>query len=142
MVSEYVATNDTEKLQAAVTERLIASAPPGFKCIFLNCEMQDSPGGMAMSDDLFAVTKPLLGKAKRVTLDLDAETFNLLARLGRRLMTDDRTHVVLDLLIDARGNCKAFKDDGSLKRLGGGHRAFRTKHKAYTQIEPWLSQVE
>jgi hypothetical protein len=142
MVNEYVAAGEAARLQKAVIERLIAHAPSAAKCVFLNCEMVDSPSGMAMSDDLFAVIKPLLGKAKKVRLDMDATTFTLLTALGRQIMNGDRRHLILDLLIDPRGNCRAFCDDGELKRLGGGSRSFKTKHKFYAEIEPWLAQVE
>jgi hypothetical protein len=143
MVTELMATDESARLQSAVVERLVRKVPSGTKCIFLNCEMQDSPGGMAMSDDLFAVVKPLFGRPKRVTIDLDADAFKLLTALGRlELAAASQQHVTIDLIVDAHGSCKVFRDDGPLRRLGGGQRSFKAKHKSYVEIEPWLAEVD
>lgn len=143
MVNELVLDASGEKLKSAVVERLLQKAPSNSKCIFLNCEMQDTPGGMAMSDDLFAVVKPVLRGAKRVDVDMDADTFKALVALGRIVLAGmHQDHVTVDLIVDSSGSCKTFWDDGPLRRIGGGERDFKTKHKAYAYLEPWLNEVE
>ena len=143
MVTELRLDDEGERLKSAAMERLVRQMPSGTKCIFLNCEMRDSPGGMALSDDLFAVVKPVFGKPRRVAMELDADAFKLLVALGRHVLAAcAQSHVTVDLLIHPRGACQAFRDDSPLRRLGGGERAFREKHKAYAEIEPWLAAVE
>lgn len=143
MVNELVLDASGEKLKNAIVERLLQQAPSNTRCIFLNCEMQDSPGGMAMSDDLFAVVKPILRRAKRFTVDMDADTFKALVALGRIVLAGmHQNYVTVDLIVDSSGSCKAFWDDGPLRRIGGGERDFKTKHKDYAHLEPWLNEVE
>jgi hypothetical protein len=135
---------EAKSLQEQIVGLLQAQAPSGFKCIFLNCEMHETPGGMTTSEDVFAVTKPLLGKPRRNQLLLDAPSLKSLNQLGRLLLKDmRRDHVIVDLLIRSDGSHQVFVDPGSMRRLGSdGDDFFKTKHKAYTQIEPWLAQVE
>jgi len=143
-MEERLNSAEAKSLQERLVGLLQAQAPSGFKCVFLNCEMHETPGGMTTSEDVFAVTKPLLGKPRRNQLLLNAPSLKLLNQLGRLLLKDtQRDHVIVDLLIRSDGSHQVFADPGSMRRLGSdGDDFFKTKHKAYTQIEPWLAQVE
>jgi hypothetical protein len=142
MVSELALNGEAARMKADVAARLLARAPRGTKCVFLNCELRDSQGGMAMSDVLFAVVKPLFGQVDRVTLDLDVETFDAIAAFGRELAGAALFRgAVLDLIISAEGGSKCFLEDGPLIRLSGKDRSFKTKHRVYAQVEPWLAEV-
>lgn len=74
---------------------------------------------------------------------MDADTFKALVALGRIVLTGmHQNYVTVDLIVDSSGSCKAFWDDGRLPRIGGGERDFKTKHKAYAYLEPWLNEIE
>ena len=143
-MEERLKSAEAKGLQEQIVSILRSQAPSGFKCVFLNYEMHETPGGMTTSEDMFAVTKPLLGKSRRSQLLLDAPSLKLLNQLGRLLLSGaGKDHVIVDLVIHADGSHQSFVDPGSLRRLGSdGDDFFKTKHKAYTQIEPWLAQVE
>ncbi len=139
MVSELNIGDSRCGLLPTVIARLSAKAPKRAKCIFLNCEIRDTSNDVSISPDFFAVVKPLFGKARRVTIEVDWETANLLMSLGQDMMAQATdTHVIIDLIIDERGNCKAYRDDGALRRLAGGDGMYRSKHLAYVEQEPWL----
>ena len=143
-MEERLRSVDEKSLREQIVGLIKAQAPSGFKCIFLNCEMHETPGGMTTSEDVFAVTKPLLGKPRRNPLLLNAPSLKLLNQLGRLLLKDmEKDHVIVDLLIRNDGTHQIFVDLGEMRRLGSdGDDFFKTKHKACMQIEPWLAQVE
>jgi hypothetical protein len=123
-----------------VVSRLRGQAPGGYKCIFLNCEMHETPGGMTTSGDLFAITRPWLGPYRRNQWVLDANSLLLLNRAGRVLMAETKQdHTAIDVLINRNG-FRAFVDRGSLRRIGGDD-FYKSKHKSYLQLEPLLSHV-
>ena len=142
MVSELNLGDSGGSLLTSVVAKLIAKAPARAKCIFLNCEMRDTSDDIAISPDLFAVVKPLFGKAKRVVLEVDWETADLLMSLGRHILSGPiGRHVTIDLIINERGSCKAYRDDGSLRRLAGGDGMYRSKYLYYLEQAPWLAAL-
>lgn len=143
-MEERLTSPEAKELQEEIVNLLRAQAPSGFKCIFLNCEMHETPGGMTTSEDVFAITRPLFGRPRRGQLLLGAPALSSLNQLTRLLMSGmERNHVIVDLLVHSDGSHQAFVDPGPLRRLGDdGDDFFKTKHKAYTHIEPWLEEVD
>ena len=140
---EALSSPEAISLRNEVGAIMRRQAPSGFKCIFLNCEMHETPGGMTTSGDLFAVTKPMFGHSKRNQWVLDANALIRLNKLGRLLMEGTgQDHVTLDLIISRAEDCKAFVDFAPLRRIGGDDDFFKTKHKAYVKVEPWLADVD
>jgi hypothetical protein len=134
---------DAIRLRDRLVESLRSGAPRGHKCVFLNCELHQTPGGVTVSGDLFSVVAPMFGKPRRVQRTLDLQEVRILDELGPMLMKIERKeHVTLDLVIASDGKCHTFFDFSPLRRIGGDDDFFKTKHKAYTQIEPWLAQVD
>jgi hypothetical protein len=131
------------RLRDSLVESLRQHAPRGHKCIFLNCELHQTPGGVTVSGDLFAVTVPLFGRPHRNQRTLNLQEVRILDELGPLLMQETgQDHVTLDLLINAIGNCKTFVDFSPLRRIGGDDDFFKSKHKAYVQVEPLLGKID
>lgn len=129
-----------------LTEALVASlrkqSPRGAKCTFLNCEMHLTAGGVTVSGDLFSVTKPLFGKPDRVQRTLDLSQVRLLDELGPILMGRKGVdHVTLDLIITDDGFTR-FISFEPLRRIGGDDDFFRSKHRAYQHLDPWLASID
>lgn len=143
-MEERLTSTEAMNLQSDVVRLLRQQAPSGFKCIFLNCEMHDTPGGMTTSADLFAVSKSLFGNARRNQWTLDASSLKVLNQLGRLLLENSgQDHVVVDLLVWNNGAHQCFVDRGSLRRLGSdGDDFFKMKHKSYVHLEPLLAEVD
>lgn len=131
------------ELLEALASRLQRHAPRRWKCIFMNCELRETTGGMSSSEDLFAVTRSLFGGVKRQEWALDADSILMLFELGRLTCSRARRpHVTIDLIIPRKGGHHAFADFEPLRRLGGGDRFFRGKHKVYRDIEPLLQLID
>lgn len=142
MVTELDLNNGVGEQLSAVVRRVNAIAPRRRKCIFLNMEIRDSASDNAISPDLFAVTKPLFGNAKRETLEVDWDTMDLLMTLANLVLEQIGTrHTIIDLIIWEDERYKAFRDDGPLRRLGGGDARYRSKYRDYVEIEPWLKEL-
>lgn len=142
MLSELSLGDTHGGLLFRLIAQLAAKAPTRAKCIFLNCEIRDTSKDIAISPDLFAVVKPLFVKIKRVSLEMDWETADLLISLGQDMMNKANCrHVIIDLIIDDRGNCKVYRDDGALRRLAGGDGMYRSKYIEYVEQEPWLAHL-
>jgi hypothetical protein len=122
---------------------LLGVCPFGTRVVFLNCEFQESEGGMAWSDDLFAVVKLPLLSPKRVQLEPSADwQLNLMAT-GRELIQGTaQRHATLDLIIKPDGSNTSYVSAGPLRRLAGGDRSFRSKHLEYVAVEPLLGLVK
>jgi hypothetical protein len=134
---EFIALRD------ALIDRLRRQAPWGYKCVFLNCEVHETPGGMTTSGDLFAVTKPLIGGPKRNRWVLDSDATSILNKMAALVLRGSgQDHAALDLLFYRRGECKVFVDRGPLNRIGGKNRYFKSKHKVYATIEPLLQRID
>lgn len=130
-------------LQAALVDRLRQEAPGSWKCIFLNCELRETRGGMSASGDLFAITKNLFGSPKREQWVLSADSLKIAFELGRLACSlADQPHVTVDLIISRDGSYKAFADFGPLRRLNGGDDFFRSKHRLYLEVEPLLKLID
>jgi len=131
----------TERL-SAVIQRLNAIAPRRKKCIFLNMEVRDSQSDNAISPDLFAITKPLVGSVKREALEVDWNTMDLLISLGNHVLeqTGDK-HTIIDIIINEDQEYKAYRNDNPLRRLGGGDGMYRSKYREYVELEPWLEKL-
>lgn len=142
MLSKLSLDDSQSDLLSRVIAQLASKAPTRAKCIFLNCEIRDTANDIAISPDLFAVVKPLLGKSKRVTMEVNWEAADLLMSLGQDMMNKENTqHVIIDLIIDERGTYKAYLDNGALRRLAGGDGMYRSKHLEYVEHEPWLAHL-
>ena len=75
-------------------------------------------------------------------MEVDWETADLLMSLGQDMMDKaPGRHVIIDLIIDERGNCQAYRDDGALRRLAGGDGTYRSKYLEYVEQEPWFAQL-
>jgi hypothetical protein len=96
---ESTLTNPTAvRLRDALVKSLQQHAPHGYKCIFLNCELHQTPGGITVSGDLFAVTTPIFGRPCRNQRVLNLQEVHLLDKLGLLLMAEfSQDHVTLDL---------------------------------------------
>lgn len=142
MKSELDLKDEVAEQLTAVVQNLIAIAPRRSKCIFLNLEFRDSESDTAISPDLFVVLKPLFGKVKRTSLDVDWTTTDLLMALGGQMLEHGKTtHVIIDLIIKEDGHCIAYRDDGPLRRLGGGDAMYRSKYWDYLDCDPWLAEL-
>lgn len=143
MVTELNLTDDVPERLSAVARRLIAIAPRRRKCIFLNFEMRDTESDNAISPDLFAVVKPLFGNTKREAMDVDWDTADRLMSLGKLVLAQAGVqHTIIDIIITEDDQCKAYIDDGPLRRLGGGDGMYRSKYRDYIEIEPWLAELD
>ena len=124
----------------ALAARLRRQAPTGYICIFLNCEFHETTGGMTASDDLFAVVQHMFRPSRRHQWTLDADSLVLLNKAARRYMLSfDRDYVTLDFIL-YRAAHRVFVDSGPLRRIGGDYE-FKSKHKAYVDLEPRLAGV-
>lgn len=146
----HPSNSQPKEVDAAASARLIdelvkslrRNAPKESKCIFLNCEMHLTKGGVTVSGDLFAITKPVLRSARRVQSVLSLQEVRLLDELGPKLMEASRSqHVILDLIVSKAGYSK-FVSFEPLRRIGGDDDFFRSKHKSYVQLEPWLGRID
>ena len=130
------------RLIDSLVESLQRNAPKESKCIFLNCEMHLTEGGVTVSGDLFAVTKPFLRSARRVQRTLNLQEVRILDELGPKLMeAAGSQHATLDLVASKAGYSK-FVTFEPLRRIGGDDDFFKSKHKAYVQVEPWLGRID
>lgn len=108
MLSKLSLDDSQGDLLSRVIARAPATAPKRAKCIFLNCEIHDTENDIAISPELFAVVKPLLGKAKRAKMEVNWEVADLLIALGQDIISKENVrHVIIDLIIDERGAYKA-----------------------------------
>jgi hypothetical protein len=131
------------ELQEKLVSRLQRKAPRHWKCIFMNCELRETAGGMTATEDLFAVTRSLFHGPKRQQWELDADSVLMLFELGRLTCSlADKPHVTVDVIISRNGTYKAFADFGPMRRLDGGDRFFRARHKVYQEIEPLLKLID
>lgn len=143
MVDELKLTEDVTERLTVVVRRLIEIAPRRTKCVFLNLEMRDTESDNAISPDLFAIVKPLFGNIKRETIDVDWDTADILMSLGKLVLAHASVqHVTIDIIVNEDGRYKAFKDDGPLRRLGGGDGMYRSKYLEYVKVEPWLATLD
>jgi hypothetical protein len=143
LVRELILTDDVTEGLTAVVRRLIAISPRGWKCLFLNCEIRDTESDNAISPDLFVVLKPWFGKVKCKRLDIDWETADLLLALGQRVLAQANSQqVIIDIVIKGNGQYKAYRDDGPLRRLGGGDGMYRTKYRDYLSVDRWLAELD
>jgi hypothetical protein len=125
-----------------LASRLQREAPHRWKCIFLNCELRETAGGMSASGDLFAVTKPMFSHPKRNQWVLGADSLKILYELGRLVCAQaSLPHVTVDLIIPKAGGFRSYADFGELRRLDGGDDFFRSKHKVYEDVEPLLKLI-
>ena len=120
MISELNLDDSGVSLLESIIAQLVARAPARSKCVFLNCEMRNTPSDFAISADLFAVIKPVFGKVRRVQLDLSWETARLLNSLGQNILSEESEHTTIDVIIDGRSKFIAYQDNGALHRLKGG----------------------
>ena len=136
-----LSTAEALQLRREIVDHLRRQAVWGSKCIFMNCEMHETAGGMTTSADLFSVTKPLFRLPKRNQWVLDAELLRRINRLGRLLMQDiGRDRVTLDLIVDGDGSSKLFVDSAQ-PRLLDGEDFYKSKHKAYAAEHPLLAAL-
>lgn len=143
MITELDLTDDVTARLSVVVRRLIAIAPRRKKCIFLNFEMRDAESDNAVSPDLFVVVKPLFGNAKREAIEVDWDTADLLMSLGELVLAQANIqHTIIDIIINEDEQCKAFRDDGPLRRLEGGDGMYRSKYRHYVGIERWLAELD
>ena len=125
-----------------LVDSLLKNAPTSFKCIFLNCELHLTAGGATVSGDLFAVTKPIFRTPRRDQRTLALEEVRLLDALAPLLTAGTGLdHATLDLVVRSNKSFSAFVTYEPLRRIGGDNDFFKTKHLAYTQVEPWLARV-
>jgi len=132
---------------AALVQLLVASflskAPPRFRCIFLNCEFQTSSRGTSICGDLFAVTKSVLREAKRRTRVLEPDELQVLLDLAPQLIESTKSsHVIMDMIVHEDRTFSSFISLDPLQNIGVEREAmFRSRHRLYTDIEPWLSRI-
>ena len=134
-----------EDLPGALNEvvgRLRALAPPNWRRIFLNREMNDDPEwGFHSSSQLYAIKKPLFGRAHTEDFFMDDRIEALLDQLGFYYMQQSgQKYVTLDLLIWHSGRFRAYLDYEPLLRLGGDITA-GMRHRRYAQDDPLLADV-
>jgi len=142
MITEPRLSADVTDRFDTVVRHLVSIAPQCKKCIFLNLEMRDAKSDNAISPDLFAVVRPWFGPIKREPIEVNWDTANLLMSLGEFLLTHwSLPHLIIDIIINKRGQYKIYKDDGRLRRLAGGDKMYRSKYREYVGIEPWLAEL-
>jgi hypothetical protein len=131
-----------EQIQV-ISEGVRQAWPFGTKVAFMNCEFHETEGGMSWSDDLFAVVKHPLVKAKRVRLELSPDRQLQLMSIGRELIAATaQRHLTVDLIVRPDGSTTAFTSLAPLRRLMGCDGSYRVKHKEYIAAEPLLGLVE
>jgi len=129
-------------LLETLVDSLRRNAPKRSKCVFLNCEMHiPNEGAFTVSGDLFAVSKPVLRAPRRVQRALTVHEVQLLDTFGSDLMrARERQHAILDVIVSDAGY-KHFISFGPLRRIRGNDDFFKSKHKSYVHLEPWLGQI-
>ncbi|MBQ0936378.1 hypothetical protein [Ideonella paludis] len=119
--------------------KLLKQAPGQFECVFVNCELHNTPGGMTASADFFALTRKLFGGYVRNQITLDLESVRAMSALGERLMSEHSTeHLTVDVVIEKSRAVHAFLDLEQLPRLKGGDDFYARKHEQYIQAFPVL----
>jgi hypothetical protein len=143
MVGELSLDKSGTSLLDSIVAYFVANAPARAKCVFLNCEMSDSPNDFAISTDVFAVIKPIFGnKIQRVQLEVSWEAADLLISLGRHILGDQSgRYTTIDIIINGRSKYEAYRDNGSLRRLKGGDGMYRSKYEYYVAQNVWLSDL-
>lgn len=129
------------KLRDALVASLIGHAPRSQKCIYLDCELDVTPGGVVVNGDLFAITVPFFGKPKRVDRILNLQEVRILDEMAPLLtQVENQDHAILDLIVTSSGECHSFVGYGPLRRIGVY--GSPSKHKSYAYLEPLLAQVD
>lgn len=120
-------------------QTLLKQMPARFECVFLNCELHNTPGGMTASADFFALSRKLLGGYVRNQTILNADSVRAMAAVGERLMAKHATeYLVLDVVISKDRAVHAFLDLEQIHRLKGGDDFYARKHEQYMQAFPVL----
>lgn len=120
-------------------ETLLRQVPARFECVFLNCELHNTPGGMTASADFFALTRKLLGGYVRNQITLNLQSGRAMAALGERLMAEHATeYLAIDAVIDKNKTVHSFLDLEQLPRLKSGDDFYARKHEQYMQAFPVL----
>jgi hypothetical protein len=121
---------------------LLKQAPRRFECVFANCELHSTPGGMTASTDLFSLTRKIFGGHLRQRFSPNFESAKAMMELGEKLMIENSTeYVAVDLLLEKNGLVHAFLDLEQFPRLKGGDDFFNRKHEQYASAFPVLANV-
>lgn len=129
-------------LSTDLTRALMAQAPARFECIFVNCELHSTPGGVTASADFFALTRRLFGGYTRHQITLNLGSVRAAIAVGESLMQQHAAeYVAIDAVIEKNGTVHAFLDLEQFPRLKGGDDFYRRKHEQYIQGFPVLLKV-